>query len=1143
MKYKLGLDMGATSIGWAVVDLDNKTLVDAGVRIFDDGREDKSKASLCVKRRNARGMRRLNNRKHIKTEELLSKLQEYGLFPQDTEQMETFKLANPYELRHKALDEQISLFEFGRILLQLSKRKGFKSNRKDNREEGGKLKAGYEKLQQEMQEKGARTYGEYLYLKHLNNPKDNLRLKNMFDESGKFQGGLFPFREVYQQEFDTIWNKQASYYPTALSEKRRKTLRDIIFFQRPLKEAEEGECLFEKGEKRIPKAHPLFQEFRIRQVVLNLKFAAETASEYSTLGGELTPKLINLLMNPTADLKVTKQGTVAYSTLKKALGLDSKGLFNFERMNKSDKEFEKGLLVNKTQYTMTNAQYMKDYWNNFTDEQKGRLINVISRPHCYIEFPKTRLSIEEEDEKILSFLQSKFGLSPKASEELLYDIALEDDFGNLSEKAIAKILTAMRQGLPYTDACQEVGYHHSMRDYTHLDELPYYGEILEQSCLGKKVNYTTPEEQFGKINNATVHVALNQIRHLINNLIRMYGKPFDIAIEYARDLNASAQDRLKMTDTRDKNEAENQRILKEMQDKIGKREYNKRDIQKYKIWKQLGTLKGGNALVKECPFSGTPIALSDLMNGQMFQIEHIIPFSRSLDDSLDNKVIATVAANRYKGNRTPYEAFGKSKDGYDWAAIQRRAKKLSYEQQWRFSKDAMTKFEAQEGPIARSLNDTRYMTRVLQMYLRPIVREDGLKTVQSVVGKLTSMARKSWGLNLYKEKDSDDYRAFHNHHAVDAVVIAAIEREQVNEVAKRLKFVGKSVIEEFKDEFYKFRDSNVSSEEKALLKKRIKDFTLSKEESIINQYLAMPTTMNVKDILTKVENINISHKPNLKDIYNTKATIGKLHEDTAYGLQRFVDDDSLKAVFRCQAEDTVKEVTEYIPMFYRKEDKKAYYDAFRDWFVLDSKSRTMDAVTKEEKAQKQQVADKEKQAIQKLRQTSLKAFKWFVGGGNFCAEIYQINPDNKINGVATKDRGDWKSEIISNYNATIRQRRGENVAYWRYKYPNAKRIMTIRRNDMVMATFSREQAFDDKFPKGIQDYVRDKFTQQPEKETLDVLFRVKKLNSSGTIYFTPHDIAKEIADTKSWIASSGAMQRYQAKKVFISPTGRIYHAQ
>lgn len=1143
MKYKLGLDMGATSIGWAVVDLDNKTLVDAGVRIFDDGREDKSKASLCVKRRNARGMRRLNNRKHIKTAELLSKLQEYGLFPQDPKQMEAFKQVNPYELRHKALDEQISLFELGRILLQLAKRKGFKSNRKDNREEGGKLKAGYEKLLLEMQEKSARTYGEYLYLKHINNPKDNLRLKNMFDDTGKFQGGLFPFREVYQQEFDKIWEKQSSYYPAVLSEERRKTLRDIIFFQRPLKEAEEGECLFEKGEKRIPKAHPLFQEFRIRQVVLNLKFAAETSSEYGSLGCELTPKLINLLMNPTSDLKVTKQGTVAYSTLKKALGLDVKGLFNFERMNKSDKEFEKGLLVNKTQYAMNNSQYMKDYWNNFTDDQKGRLINVISRPHCYIEFSQTRLSLEEEDAKILAFLQSEFGLSKEAGEELLYDIALEDDFGNLSEKAIAKILTAMRLGMPYTDACEEVGYHHSVRDYTHLDELPYYGEILEQSCLGKKVNYTTPEEQFGKINNATVHVALNQIRHLVNNLIRMYGKPFDIAIEYARDLNASAQDRQKMMDTRDKNEAENQRILKEMQDKIGNREYNKRDIQKYKIWKQLGTPKGGNALVKECPFSGTPIALSDLMNGQMFQIEHIIPFSRSLDDSLDNKVIATVAANRYKGNRTPYEAFGESKDGYDWAAIQRRAKKLSYEQQWRFSKDAMEKFEAQEGPIARSLNDTRYMTSILQMYLRPIVREDGLKTVQSVVGKLTSMARKSWGLNLYKEKDSDDYRAFHNHHAVDAVVIAAIDRGQVNEVAKRLKLVGKSVIEEFKDEFHKFRDSNVSGEEKALLKKRIKDFTLSKEEGIINQYLAMPASMSVKDVLAKVECINISHKPSLKNIYNTKTTIGKLHEDTAYGLQRFVDDDSLKAVFRCQAEDTVKEVTEYIPMFYRKEDKKAYYDAFHDWFVLDSKSRTMDAVTKEEKALKQQVADKEKQAIQKLRQASLKAFKWFVGGGNFCAEIYQINPDNKINGVATKDRGEWKSEIISNYNATVRQRRGENVAYWRYKYPNAKRIMTIRRNDMIMATFSREQAFDDKFPKGIQDYVRDKFTQQPEKETLDVLFRVKKMNTAGRIYLTPHDIAKEVDDTKSWNASAGSMQGYQARKVFVTPTGRICHAQ
>lgn len=71
MHYMLGLDMGATSIGWSVFDLQTRRIIDFGVRIFDDGREDKSKAALCVKRRDARSARRLTNRRHIKTNELI----------------------------------------------------------------------------------------------------------------------------------------------------------------------------------------------------------------------------------------------------------------------------------------------------------------------------------------------------------------------------------------------------------------------------------------------------------------------------------------------------------------------------------------------------------------------------------------------------------------------------------------------------------------------------------------------------------------------------------------------------------------------------------------------------------------------------------------------------------------------------------------------------------------------------------------------------------------------------------------------------------------------------------------------------------------------------------------------------------------
>lgn len=1136
MKYRIGLDMGATSIGWSIFDVENQNLVDFGVRIFDDGREDKSKASLCVKRRNARGARRLNNRRHIKTNELLKTLTALNLFPTEKLEKEDLKKQNPYLLRKAGLDKQLTPFELGRVFLQLGKRKGFKSNRKDNKEEGGKLKIGYQELLTVIAEKRARTYGEYLSMQ-LKDHKA-VRLKNLFDDNGKYKGGLFPFREIYEQEFDKIWQKQKTFYPEILNEENYRKIKGIIFFQRPLKEVEEGECQFEKGEKRIPRAHPLFQEFRIWQNILNLSFCGESDDSYHSLSKEENNKLAELLQNPLP-LKPNAKGVVIYANIKKALGLDKNGVFNFERGGRPGAELEKGLLVDTTQLSMDKSKYMAEFWQKMNIEQRGKLINVLSRPKHYINYPLGKISIDDENNLIIGYLCQEFDLSEDAAKELLYDISMEDDYSSLSEKAISKILYLMKNGIAYTDAWREL---YPSADKQHLDFLPYYGEILTQNCVGKREHPQTVEEEYGKINNATVHVALNQVRYLINEIIETYGKPYDIAVEYARDLPASAKDRLKMSSTRDANEQENQKIEKEMRSKIADRNYTKRDIQKYKIWKSLGST-AGNPLVKECPFTGKPISIEDLMNGQKVQIEHLIPFSRSLDDSLNNKVLAYVDANRYKGNRTPFEAFGESKDGYNWQEIKQRAKKLRAEQQWRFAPDAMKKFEEQVGPIARSLNDTRYMTRLLHDYLQPIVCEDGKQNVQAVVGALTSMVRKAWGLDLYKNKEDDEgYRAFHNHHAIDAIIVSVIERSQIASVGKILQKVSKSVIEEFRDEFPKLRDDNVSDDEKKALKKRIKDFEQSRTLALINEHFKIPATMRVEDILNRVNDINISHKPNLKNIKTPYSTVGQLHEDSAYGLQKFISEEGLKAIFKFGKKEMEKEVTEYIPMFYDKTDKKEYYDAYKEWFILDKKSSTMNAETKEQKQRKKEIAEKETKAIVRLREASQKAFKWFVGGGNYCADVYQINPENKICNVPTKNRGEWKIEVVSNYNATIRQDRGENIGYWYYKYPNAKKIMSLRRNDMVMATFTKEQAYNEKFPKGICEYVRNKFDKNPLLKQVDVLFRVKKM-VSGVITFTPHDIAKEEADTKSWSASAGSMQNYRTRKVKVTPMGRICHVK
>ena len=85
IKYRLALDVGTNSLGWAVLPLNDSgevgDVLKIGARIFSDGRHPKSKTSLSVERRQARQARRRRDRFLRRKQRLLKKLIEYGLFP------------------------------------------------------------------------------------------------------------------------------------------------------------------------------------------------------------------------------------------------------------------------------------------------------------------------------------------------------------------------------------------------------------------------------------------------------------------------------------------------------------------------------------------------------------------------------------------------------------------------------------------------------------------------------------------------------------------------------------------------------------------------------------------------------------------------------------------------------------------------------------------------------------------------------------------------------------------------------------------------------------------------------------------------------------------------------------------------------
>ena len=219
---------------------------------------------------------------------------------------------------------------------------------------------------------------------------------------------------------------------------------------------------------------------------------------------------------------------------------------------------------------------------------------------------------------------------------------------------------------------------------------------------------------YGGVTNPTVHIALNQIRQVVNELISRYGHPTSIAIELGRDLPAGKEGRSEI----EKEQAENQKrnawldgVLRE-----NGQLSNQGNRLRLLLWEELNEDPNGRL----CPFSGDRIGLTDLFNGSA-QIEHLIPFSRSLDDSRANKVICTQKANQDKGNQTPYEAFGDSPNGYVWEEIFERVKNLSKPKQWRFQKDAMEIWSRDYSDFtARHLNDTRYIGRLAREYLECI---------------------------------------------------------------------------------------------------------------------------------------------------------------------------------------------------------------------------------------------------------------------------------------------------------------------------------------------------------------------------------------------------------------------------------------
>ena len=749
MTYRLALDIGANSIGWCLLDLDPAGapcgLLDMGVRVFPDGRDPKTLASLAAERRLARGMRRRRDRYLQRRTALLNALVRHALMPADEAARKALELLDPYALRRDALHRKLSPHELGRAIFHLNQRRGFASNRKTDRandSEQGKIKTASDRLKTEIARAGLPTLGAWLAERH--DRKQDVRAR-LSGTGAKAEYPFYPTRDLVRAEFDAIWAAQSSWNP-ALAEAARDEIAGVLFHQRPLKEPPVGRCWLEPAEFRAPKALPSTQAFRIAQDLSHLAIRRVGEPDV-TLDATQRANLAELL-NAGSDL--------SFHQVRKTLGLSRGETFNLESKARE-----------KLKGAETAARLAG---------KKGPLATIWPRLDAATRDTLVCALLAAETPQAAIVALTALGIPPDAA-EAAERVTLPDGHAALSSRAMLAILPHLESGLTYDKAVQASGYrHHSDdRDGVILDRLPYYGVALADRIGTGSGQPDDPEERrFGRAPNPTVHVALNQLRHVVNAVIARHGHPPQIVVEVLRELNQSAFERRRI----EKEQAENGRRREEWAAQLtalGQR-VNGRTLALMRLWSE----QSGDPKERLCPYTGERISLSRLFSGDVEE-DHILPFAITLDDSFANRVIVMREANRRKSRQTPHQAFHAQPD---WPDIQARAALLPPSKAWRFGPDALDKWKGEHGDfLARHLTDSAYLARLARMYLRAVCDPD---RVWCVPGRLTAMLRNALGLNsatlLGKggaRKDRDDHR----HHAIDALTIGLVDRSLLQRVA------------------------------------------------------------------------------------------------------------------------------------------------------------------------------------------------------------------------------------------------------------------------------------------------------------------------------------------------------------------------
>lgn len=765
MKYVIGLDMGIASVGFATVMLDENEqlcrILKMNSRIFDAAEHPKDGSSLAAPRRINRGMRRRLRRRRFRKEQIRNLISDYGVMSSD-EIDEIYnrgkELTDIYKVRAESLDRFLSREEFVRLMIHLSQRRGFKSNRKadalDSKSESGKLLFAVKNNRERLSEKGYRTIGEMLY-------KDERFAANKRNKADDYSN-MFS-RAEYEDEINKIFEAQLALGNPYATDDFKKKYLDIYLSQRTFDDGPGknspyagnqiekmlGHCTFEENEFRAVKASYSFEYFNLLSKVNTIKIVG--AGGKRTLTDSERKSVIALAF---------AKNTLTYASLRKELKLADDEFFNIS-YGKDDKPAEE--VEKKTKFTYLSAYhtFKKAYGQSYVGwsaEKKNALGYA--------------LTVFKNDNKVIAYLEEHGFEKPEI--EVALTLPSFSKTGNLSIKALNKIIPYLEQGMLYNEACSAAGYNFKADETSKRMYLPANAK-------------DAPELE--EIRNPVVRRAVSQTIKVINAIIREYGEsPTFVNIEIARELAKSFKERNKIEKEQKDNQAKNEKLMERLRNEFHLLKPTGQDLIKLKLWEEQDG---------RCPYSQKPISIEKLFDVGYTDIDHIIPYSISFDDTYNNKVLVLSSENRMKGNRLPMQYLdGKRQDDFRLWVNTAHLKKQKKDNLLR---ECYTE-EDKNGWKKRNLQDTQYMASFMLNYLKKYLAlqpsAQGRKNqIISVNGRATDYLRKRWGVQKIRENGD-------THHAVDAVVIACVTQGMIKRISEYSKYKETSVQDPKTKEFF-----------------------------------------------------------------------------------------------------------------------------------------------------------------------------------------------------------------------------------------------------------------------------------------------------------------------------------------------------